>query len=72
MIDLRNHPTLAWVLAYWPSMVLVPTILLMIAVLALVTHWWDRRDDLVRARQRVVLGRQRPATSSERHVTAGR
>jgi hypothetical protein len=30
-----------------------------IAALALVTYRWDRREEPVRARQRVVLGRQR-------------
>jgi len=60
MINLKNHPTLAWVVDYWPAVVLMPTILLMIAVLVLVTRWWDRRDESVRARQKVVL-RQQPA-----------
>ena len=59
MINLKNHPTLGWVLDYWPSVILVPTILLVIAVLVLVTYRWDRRDKSVRARQRVVLGQQR-------------
>jgi hypothetical protein len=65
MINLKNHPTLAWVLDYWPSVILVPTILLVIAVLTLVTYRWDRRDKSVRARQRVVLGQQRLPRQSD-------
>ena len=34
MVDLRNRPTLARVVGYWPSVVFVPTILLVIAMLA--------------------------------------
>jgi hypothetical protein len=56
---------LAWVLDYWPSVILVPTILLVIAVLVLVTYRWDRRDKSVRARQRVVLGQQRLPRQSD-------
>ena len=70
MIDLKNHPSLAWVVDYWPAVVLVPTVLLLIVVLALVTRWWDRQDESVRTRQRVVLGQ--PAASSEHRVTAGK
>ena len=33
MINLKNHPTLGWVLDHWPSVILVPTIPLVIAVL---------------------------------------
>jgi hypothetical protein len=65
MFNTNNHPTLAWIVDYWPSVVFVPTILLVIAVLALATHWWDRRDESVRERQQ-------PATSSKRRATAGR
>jgi hypothetical protein len=71
MINLKDHPTLAWAVDYWPSVVLVPTILLVIAVLALVTHRWDRRDESAPERQRVVL-HQQPVTSSRRCVPAGR
>ena len=57
-INLRNHPTLAWLVDYWPSVVFVPTILLVIAALALVTHWWDRRDESIQSRQRGMLRHQ--------------
>jgi hypothetical protein len=54
-INLRNHPTLAWFVDYWPSVVFVPTILLVIVVLAVVTRWFDRRDESIQARRRGVL-----------------
>jgi hypothetical protein len=71
MINLKNHPTLAWVLDYWPSVILVPTILLVIAVLTLVTYRWDLAGQVSPG---AATGRARAAaaTSSERHVTAGR
>jgi len=46
----NNHPTLAWVLDYWPVVLGIPALLLMVAVLALVTLWWDRRDESARQR----------------------
>jgi len=39
-----NHPTLAWMLDYWPATILLPSVLLLIAVLALITRSWDQRD----------------------------
>ena len=39
-----SHPTLALVLDYWPITIFAPTVLLLIATLALITRWWDRRD----------------------------
>ena len=39
-----THPTLAWLLHYWPATIFLPTVLLLIAVLAMVTHRWDQRD----------------------------
>jgi hypothetical protein len=39
-----SHPWLGFVLDYWPATVLLPTVLLLIVVLALITRWWDRRD----------------------------
>ena len=44
-----SHPVLAVVVHYWPSMVLLPAILLLIATLAMITHWWDGRDDAAKA-----------------------
>jgi hypothetical protein len=43
-----SHPTLAVLLHYWPSMIFLPTILLMVMVLAVVTHFWDQRDEAAR------------------------
>jgi hypothetical protein len=44
LINKYNHPTLAWMLDYWPAAILLPSILILIAVLALTTRWWDKRD----------------------------
>ena len=53
-----SHPLLALILEYWPITIFAPTILLLIATLALITRWWDRRDR--EARQN--LTPQAPAT----------
>ena len=45
-----RHPDLAVVVHYWPALVMLPTILVLIATLALITHWWDRRDEAARKR----------------------
>ena len=37
------HPTLALVMAHWAPMILVPAVLLLLAVLAMITRWWDGR-----------------------------
>ena len=39
-----SHPTLALVLDYWPITIFAPAILVLIATLALITRWWDGRD----------------------------
>ena len=44
MINGFNHPDLAWILAYWPVMIFLPSILLLIGPLALIMRWWDERD----------------------------
>ena len=43
-----SHPTLAWVLDLWPITIFAPMILLLIATLALITRWWDQRDQAAR------------------------
>jgi hypothetical protein len=43
-----SHPTLAWILDYWPVTIFAPLILVLIATLALVTRWWDQRDQEAR------------------------
>jgi hypothetical protein len=45
MFNRYNHPTMAWMLDYWPATILLPTVLLLLAVLALITRWWDQKDD---------------------------
>jgi hypothetical protein len=44
----QSHPVLAWVLEYWTITIFVPAILVLVAVLALVTRRWDRRDESAR------------------------
>ena len=39
-----SHPTLALILDYWPITIFAPAILVLIATLALITRWWDGRD----------------------------
>jgi hypothetical protein len=53
-----SHPLLALILEYWPITIFAPTILLLIATLALITRWWDRRDQ--EARENLIS--QAPAT----------
>ena len=43
-----SHPDLALLVQYWPTMVFLPLVLLMVVVLATVTHFWDQRDDEAR------------------------
>jgi len=46
----QSHPVLAWILEYWTVTIFVPAILVLVAVLAFVTHRWDQRDESVRER----------------------
>ena len=39
-----SQPWLAFILDYWPATLFLPSVLLLIAALALITRWWDRRD----------------------------
>ena len=43
-----SHPVLYTFVQYWPSMILLPSILILIAGLALVTRWWDEHDEAER------------------------
>ena len=43
-----SHPTLAWILDYWPITIFMPAVLLLIATLALITRSWDKRDQEAR------------------------
>jgi hypothetical protein len=46
-----SHPTLAFLVHYWPVTIFLPTILLMIVALAMITRAWDRRDEEARQLQ---------------------
>lgn len=50
-----SHPTLAWVLDFWPVTIFAPMILLLIATLALITRWWDQRDQEAREAARTAV-----------------
>ena len=39
-----SRPVLDLFVEQWPMLIFVPAILILIAVLAGVTRWWDRRD----------------------------
>jgi hypothetical protein len=56
-----SHPTLAVFVEEWPSMILVPAVLLLIVALAVTTRVWDRRDQATRAS----TSRARPATTTD-------
>ena len=43
-----SHPDLALLAHYWPLMVFLPLVLLVVVSLATVTHFWDQRDDEAR------------------------
>ena len=72
-----SHPTLALILDYWPITIFAPAILVLIATLALITRWWDGRDQAVQGSVRppapaegVVVtwepGRRKPAPVAPR------
>lgn len=46
-----SHPYLAFVLNHWPSMIFLPTILLVVLTLAMITRRWDRHDEEARKLQ---------------------
>ena len=43
-----SHPDLALLAHYWPLMVFLPLVLIVVVSLATVTHFWDQRDDEAR------------------------
>ena len=53
-----SHPWLATLLHYWPAAILLPTILLLITALAVITHYWDEKDEAARRAQAPAPGRQ--------------
>ena len=56
-----SHPDLALLANYWPLMVFLPLVLLMVVVLATVTHFWDQRDDEARRTNPSLANRRLPA-----------
>jgi hypothetical protein len=46
-----SHPTLAFLANYWPTTIFLPTILLVIFALAMITRAWDKRDEEARQLQ---------------------
>lgn len=44
-----EHPWLAYLVSHWPVFIFLPSILVVMLALALLTRWWDKRDALVAA-----------------------
>jgi hypothetical protein len=57
-----SHPWLAFILDYWPATVFLPSVLLLVTALALLTRWWDRRD--------AATAQEPPAPQPDFHVEA--
>ena len=49
-----SHPWLAFILHCWPATVFLPSALLLVAVLALITRWWDHLDAATAQEQAVI------------------
>jgi hypothetical protein len=76
-----RHPWLATILTYWPATVLLPIMLGLIAMLAVVTHFWHHHDEQAREVSRRANGGARqsetertpaPAASMLSRLSAGR
>jgi signal peptidase I len=50
MMPKYGGPTLALFVEHWPSMILLPAVLLLLVVLAVITRWWDLQDQSARER----------------------
>ena len=61
-----GRPVLDLFVEQWPMLIFVPAVLILVAVLAGVTRWWDRRD----ARQSA--GATRRAHTAMGHAVAAR
>lgn len=66
MFNRYNHPTLAWMLDYWPAVILLPGILLLLAVLALITRWWDQKDAALQAADQGAYSTKTPDAAAAR------
>ena len=62
-----SRPLLDLFVEQWPMLIFVPAILILIAVLAGVTRWWDRRDA-----QRAAKTTSRRADAAAGHEVATR
>jgi hypothetical protein len=40
-----SHPVQDLLIEQWPSLVLLPAVLVLLVVLIAVTRWWDQRDE---------------------------
>lgn len=40
-----NHPVLAYILAHWTITLLLPSLIVLVVTLALITRWWDQKDE---------------------------
>jgi hypothetical protein len=48
VVNEYDHPVLAWVLIHWPTAIILPSLLLLLAGLALMTRWWNEKDEAAR------------------------
>ena len=62
-----SRPVLDLFVEQWPMLIFVPVVLILIAVLAGVTRWWDRRDA-----QRSTKATARRADGATGHEVAAR
>jgi hypothetical protein len=62
-----GRPVLDLFVEQWPMLIFVPAVLILVAVLAGVTRWWDRRDA-----QRSTDTTARGADAATGHVVAAR
>jgi len=48
VINKYDHPTLAWMIDHWSLMIVLSSLLLLMAGLALITRWWHQKDEAAR------------------------
>ena len=62
-----SRPVLDLFVEQWPMLIFVPAVLIIVAVLAGVTRWWDRRD----AKRSAATTAQRADAATGHEVAAG-
>jgi hypothetical protein len=62
-----SRPVLDLFVEQWPMLIFVPAVLILVAVLAGVTRWWDRRD----AKRSAATTAQRAGAATGHEVAAG-